>query len=75
MSPRAADHRHQAVGRQIDASGALQRERKREHADDEDKALPMDRAVGAVEVDAPQRTHQQRSDHRRLNIRHDTADH
>ena len=39
------------------------------------RRLPVDRAIGAVQVDAAEQPHQQAADQRSLHVRHDAADH
>jgi hypothetical protein len=66
---------NEAIGRQFDAAGLLQRDGEGQHADDQHDALPVDRAIRAVEVDAPEDAHHQARDQDGLDVRHDAADH
>ena len=63
------------VGGEIDATGSLQRQRKGQHADNKNQALPVDRGIGTVEIHAAQQPHQQAADQNRVHVRHHTADH
>ena len=54
---------------------AVEGDRKRQHADDEHDGFPVDRAVGAGKIDAPEQTHQQTPDQRGLHVRDEAADH
>ncbi len=70
-----AEQTDQPRGGEGDAAGLLQREGERQHADDQHQALPVDRLVGAVHVDAAEQAHDQTADQRRQHVGHQAADH
>ena len=71
----ASPSRPTSPGGEGDAAGLLQREGERQHADDQHQALPVDRLVGAVHVDAAEQAHDQTADQRRQHVGHQAADH
>ena len=75
VRPGARRQRDQRVGRQVDAAGALQRERERQHADDQHQALPVDRAVGAGRGRCSPARPSAGSRSGRLHVGDDAADH
>jgi hypothetical protein len=57
--PRSDEH---GVGGEVAPSRPLQGQRERQYADDQDQAFPVDAAIGAVEIDAAEKPHQQAAD-------------
>ncbi len=75
MRSGVAEQADQPRCRQGDAAGLLQRQGERQHADDQHQALPVNRLVGAVHVDAAEQAHDQAANQRRQHVGHQAADH